>query len=114
MCLTNDQGELAHCTVKRLYGRTNKRDAAKQIGRHVLRLEHAQVSAEREQSKIQTASINDNIEIDLDKHYQISKTRKDAVDIYSYIYANPGDPAFDVRFRVCSLYISCGKCLIKG
>ena len=114
MCLTNDQGELAHRTVKRLYGRMNKHDAAKQIGRHVLQLKHAQVSAEREQSKIQTASINDNIEIDLDKHYQISKTRKDAVDIYSYIYANPGDPAFDVRFRVYSLYISCGKCLMKG
>ena len=113
MCLTNDQGELAYCMVKWLYGRTNKRNAAKQIGQHVLRLEHAQVS-EREQSKIQTASIDDNIEIDLDKHYQILKTQKDAVDIYSYIYANPSNPAFNVCFRICSLYISCSKCLSKG
>jgi len=103
MCLTNDQGELAHRMVKRLYGRMNKRNAAKQIGWHVLRLEHAQVSTEREQSKTQTASIDDNIEIDLDKHYQISKTRKDTVDIYSYIYANPGDPAFHICFCVCSI-----------
>jgi len=103
MCLTNDQGELAHCTVKQLYGRTNKRDAAKQIGRHVLQLKHAQVSTEHEQSKTQTASIDDNIEIDLDKHYQISKTRKDTMDIYSYIYANPSDPAFHVCFHICSI-----------
>ena len=90
--------------VKRLYKRTNKRNATKQIGQHVLRLEHAQRAAEREQSKTQTASVDDDIDVDLDKHYQISKTRKNTVDIYSYIYANPGDPAFDVRFWIPCTY----------
>jgi len=72
----------------------------KQIGRHVLRLEHAQLAAERKRSKTQTATVDDNIDLDLDKHYQISKMRKDAVNLYSYIYANPGDPAFDVCFCI--------------
>jgi len=82
----------------------NKHDATKQIGWHVLWLEHAQLATEREQSKTQTASVDDNIDIDLDKHYQISKTQKDAMNIYSYIYANPGDPAFDVCFCIPCTY----------
>ena len=94
--------------VKRLYGRTNKRNATTQIGQHVRQLERAQLAAEHEtmneRSKTQTARVDDDIDQDLDKHHQISKSRKDAVDIYSYIYANRGDPAFDVRLRIPCTY----------
>jgi len=55
-------------------------------------------------SKTQTARVDDDIDQDLDKHHQISKSWKDAVDIYSYIYANCGDPAFDIRLCVPCTY----------
>ena len=89
------QGELAHRLVKWLYGRTNKRDAAKQIRRHVRRLEQAQVA--EEQLKMKTG-IDDSIssEINLDARYQISYSRNDPVDVYTYVHANKGDPAFSV------------------
>ena len=46
---------MAHCLVKRLYGRTNKHDnATKQIGRHVRRLERAQRDADKK-----TADVSD-------------------------------------------------------
>ena len=96
--LTTAQGELAYRLVKRLYGRTNKRDATKQIGWHVIQVECAQLAADRQtiNKQSQTTSVNDNIDQDLEKHYQISKTWKDPLNIYDYIYANPGDPAFDI------------------
>jgi len=91
-------GELAHRTVKRLYGRTNKRDATKQIGQHVRRLERAELAADHPMTQMnqrcETASVNDNIDQDLEKHYQISKSRRDPVNLYSYVYENEGDPAF--------------------
>jgi hypothetical protein len=90
---THWQGELAHRLVKQLYGRTNKRDTTKQIGKRVRRLEQAQVATER--LKIKTG-MNDNIEINLDTRYQVSNARNDPVDIYAYVYANKGDPAFSV------------------
>ena len=40
------QGELAHRLVKRLYGLTNKRNIAKQIGNRVQRLERARMARE--------------------------------------------------------------------
>ena len=70
----------------------------------MLQLKHAQLATEHEQSKTQTTSIDDNIDIDLDKYYQISKTQKDGVNIYSYIYANPSDPAFDICFCIPCTY----------
>ena len=97
-------GELVHRTVKRLYGRTNKRDATRQIGQHVRRLERAQLDAERHTIKKRshkTTSVNhDIIDQDLEKHYQLSKTQRDAENIYSYVYDNIGDPAFKVCLRV--------------
>jgi hypothetical protein len=87
------QGELAHRLVKQLYGRTNKRDATKQIGKRVRQLEQAQVAAE--QRKIKN-SMDDIIEINLDTRYQVSNSRNDPINIYAYVYANRGDPAFSV------------------
>jgi hypothetical protein len=60
---THRQGEQAHWLVKQLYGRTNKRDATKQIRKQVRRLEQAQVATERR--KIKTG-MDDSIEINLD------------------------------------------------
>jgi len=81
-------GELAHRTVKRLYGRTNKRDATKQIGQHVRRLERAELAADHPMTQMnqrcETASVNDNIDQD--------------------VYENEGDPAF----KVCtSIHVPC-------
>jgi hypothetical protein len=98
------QGELAHHTVKQLYGRTNKWDATKQIGQHVRCLKLAQLATDHQsinkQSKTQTASGNDDLDQDLVQHYQISKSQKDIVDLYSYIYENAGDPTFNVCFHI--------------
>lgn len=92
------QGELAHRLVKRLYTRTNKRDATKQIGKHVRRLEQAQVAAEQLKIKTQTdmTQNDDSIEINLDTRYQLSHSRNDPVDIYAYVRTNRGDPALSV------------------
>ncbi|KAF8955098.1 hypothetical protein BDZ97DRAFT_1675233, partial [Flammula alnicola] len=92
-------GELAHRLVKRLYGRTNKRAATKQIGKRVRRLERAQLAAQRRQMKKKSKSINvqedqDPIERNLDERYQISRSKNDPIDIYSYVRANQNDPAF--------------------
>jgi len=86
------KGELAHRLVKRLYGRTNKRDATKQIGQHVRRLERAQKQAEMHSiNAIDNAAA---MEQDLDIRYQLSNSRKDPVNIYTYVCENQHDPAF--------------------
>jgi hypothetical protein len=54
----------------------------------VIRLEHAQLADDE--------TARDNIDQNLEKHYQISKSRKDPVNVYSYVYENEGDPAFTV------------------
>ena len=77
---------------------------AMQIGRHVQRLECAQLVAERQKlkSKDETLGIStdDSIDEDLDIHYQISNTRRDPVNIYTYVRANTEDPAFSVHLSV--------------
>jgi hypothetical protein len=37
------------------------------------------------------------MEQDSDAHHQISKSRNEPLNIYSYVYANRGDPAFVVH-----------------
>ena len=94
--------------MKRLYGRTNKRDATKQIGQHVVRLERAQLATEQQttgkRSKRPTTRVDDDIDEDLEKHYQVSKSRKNHKDLYGYVYENCGDPAFNVRLHVRCAY----------
>ena len=83
-----------------MYGRTNKRDATRQIGRHVRRLERAELAVDRhrlsKRSTTHTAGGKDDIDHDLEKHYQISKSRRDPVNIYTYVHKNNTDPAFNV------------------
>jgi len=94
-----EQGELAHRLVKRLYGRTNKRDATKQIGQRVRRIERARLTADRHRLKTQTkgrgVSVKEDTDQDLDKRYHMSSTRNDPVDLYSFVCENQGDPAFN-------------------
>jgi len=68
------------------------------------RLERAQLATDRQrimdESESETVSGNDDISQDLEAHYQISKSQKDSVNIYSYVCANHGDPAFNVRLCI--------------
>jgi len=68
-------------------------------------LEHAQLATEQQKMKAQSempgVSMDDNLDLNLDEHYQISNSRNDLVNIYTYIYANRNDPAF----TICS--VSC-------
>ena len=64
----------------------------KQIGRHIRQLEHAQ-----DGKKLNISNMNEvMMEQDSDTHHQISKSRNNPLNIYSYVYANQGDPAFVV------------------
>jgi hypothetical protein len=84
--------------VKRLYGRTNKRDATRQIGLHVRRLERAKHAADchrlKTQSEPRGVSIEENTDQNLDKRYHMSNSRNDPVNIYSFVRENQDDPAF--------------------
>jgi len=75
-----------------------------QIGRHVQRLERAQLAAEqqRQKNKDETpgVSTDDSIDQNLDVRYQILDSRNDPVDIYAYVCANLGDPALSVCLPV--------------
>lgn len=76
-----------------MYGRTNKHDATRQIGQHVRRLERAQLADDRQKH---TTGGTENIDQDMEKHYKISKSRRDPVNVYTYVYANDTDPSFNV------------------
>ncbi len=73
-----------------------------QIGKRVQRLERAQLAAKHRKLKEKSRPnlINDEeiLEKDLDVRYQISRSKNDPVDIWSYIRTNQGDPAFKVGF----------------
>jgi hypothetical protein len=76
--------------------------------RHLERSQHADSECPTTKKRShKTTSVDDNItDHDLEKHYQISKTQKDSENIYSYIYANVGDPAFKVCLRVPCTYLA--------
>ena len=97
-----------HRLVKRLYGRTNKWNATMQISKHVQCLEWAQLAPEHQKLKEKSRPnlINDEevLEKDLDVRYQISHSKNDPVDIWSYIRTNQGDSAFKVGFYLRWIY----------
>ena len=74
------------------------------------RVERAQLAADwqrlSKQSETQHISDHDddNIGQDMEIHHKISKSRKDAVSIYSYVCENHGDPAFKVCLHVLQTY----------
>ena len=93
-----EQGELAHRLVKRLYGRTNKRDATRQIGQRVRRLERAQLAADRHrlntQSERRGIGVREHIDHDLEKRYYISNSWNNPVNLYLLVHKHQGDLAF--------------------
>ncbi len=84
------QGELAHCTVKRFYSLTNKKNATKQIAKKYCR---KQLLQQAEQREIQEATSQSHLE----DHHFISASRNQPFNIYSFVHTNPGDPAKKVR-----------------
>ena len=74
----------------------------KQIGQHIKRVEHAKLAADRQRMNERSTSGDDdhNRGQDLEKHHQISKSQKDDMNIYSYVYAHRGDPAFNISLCV--------------
>jgi len=95
-----EQGELAHCLIKQLYGWSNKCDATRQIAQCMRWLEQAQLAANRHrlkmQSETQGVSIEENMDPSqyLEKQYHMSNSQNDPVNLYSYIHKNQADPAF--------------------
>jgi hypothetical protein len=101
--LSCQQGELAHKTVKRLYGSTNKRNAVHQIGKRYRRLERARLALDRKRphnhTKQKTTNQEDNQpDGDSELRYYISPSKNHSQDIFSTLRNNRGDPAYHVRF----------------
>lgn len=86
------QGELAHRTVKQLYGRSNKRNATKQIGRSVQRLERAKLNADQRNNTDDLAE-----DLGLDARYCIPNSQSNSVNIFNFVREHSGDPAIRVR-----------------
>lgn len=108
------QGELAHRLVKRLYGLTNKRDAAKQISRRVHRMEKAQKSLKRHATRAKLRqggratdlpTPSDSNPTDTDDSYFISPSVNKPIKLYNLIQSGQNDPAFKVRYGRIILFI---------
>ena len=93
-----EQGELAHLLVKRLYGRTNKCDATRQIGQHIRWLECARNAADRHwlktRSEMRGVNIEENTDQNLDKQYHMSNSWNNPVSLYPFVRENQDDPVF--------------------
>ena len=84
-----------------------------QIGKWVSQIEQAQLATEQQKQKAQheaqEVGTDDSMELNPGAHYQISNTRNDPVDIYTYVHENQDDPAFSV----CLSFGHCIHPLIK-
>ncbi|KAJ2925903.1 hypothetical protein H1R20_g11200, partial [Candolleomyces eurysporus] len=97
-------GELAHRLVKRLYGITNKRDAAKQIGNHVCRREQAELAQKvrLKQNKLRNVvhwksirtSTTLNFEDNREAQWHASINQNNPVDIARLVQSNHGNPTY--------------------
>jgi hypothetical protein len=101
LTLSGQQGELAHKTVKRLYGLTNKRKAENQIAKRYQRLERARLALHRKllhgPTKQKTTNQEDNQpDGDSELRYYISPSKNQPWDIFGTLRNNRGDPAYHV------------------
>ena len=100
--LSGQQGELAHKTVKRLYGLTNKRNAEHQIAKCYRRLERAHLALDRKRlrglTKQKTTNQEDNQDGDSELRYYISPSKNQPQDIFGTLHNNRADPAYRVCF----------------
>ncbi|KAJ7146778.1 hypothetical protein C8R44DRAFT_18711 [Mycena epipterygia] len=92
-------GELAHRVVKRLYGRTNKNNATKQmvqLERRETRIRRAKQAATAPKNRNAPAKFSDNdgsAYTGLDAHHYMSKLRKDPIHVLKFVQDNAHDPA---------------------
>ncbi|KAJ7721601.1 hypothetical protein B0H16DRAFT_1473776 [Mycena metata] len=92
-------GELAHRLVKRLYGRTNKNNATKQmtwLERRDTRICRAKQAAAAPRNRHSQRSFSDNDGADyagLDAHHSMSKARKNPIHLLKFVQKNAHDPA---------------------
>lgn len=112
------QGELEHRRVKRIYGRTNKNSAIKQMTKHErreTRLLRAQRAAGTEHSKSHPHHVefleDDALPYtDVSMHHHISDSKKHGQDLFSLSRLFPDDPATKVSN---SVYAFDGHLLIE-
>jgi hypothetical protein len=107
------QGELEHRRAKRLYGRTNKNHAIRQMTRHerretrLLRARAASTAfpALASKAKIVKESHSHHVAfseneplpyVDADMHHHISDSKRHYQDAFSFAQKNPDDPATKV------------------
>lgn len=97
----NFQGELAHRLVKRLYGRTNKNQAIRQIAkqeRRMTRLRRARNAAIAPHNKKHSHHVgfSDNDPLSytgLDLHHHMSDSKNYPQHLLSFVREPPNDPA---------------------
>jgi len=74
-------------------------------------MEQAQLAMEQQDTNAQDVDADDGMELNPDARYQISNTRNDAVDLYTYVRENIDDPALSVSiyFEHC-VYLLIKQC----
>ncbi|KAG6807184.1 hypothetical protein H0H92_008486, partial [Tricholoma furcatifolium] len=87
-------GELAHKTVKRLYGLTNKKDAEKQIAKRVRRMEKARMASKHRGRDTHQPDNVAPVKDDSNQHYIISHSRNSPVFLYAVLLKHRDDPAY--------------------
>ena len=97
------QGELAHCFVKRLYGRTNKKNAVKQIAkneRRNARLSHAHeaAAAPHQSHHVQFSDHDPLPPTSFHQHHHMSDSKNFPHHLMSFISQPPNDPAKKMSF----------------
>jgi hypothetical protein len=104
------QGELEHRRAKRLYGRTNKNQAIRQMTRHerretqLLRVRRANVAANGRTTHSHHVDFSENDPLpyaDTEMHHHISDSRRHYQDAFSFVKGAPQDPA--TKVRTCDL-----------
>ena len=105
------QGELAHCFVKRLYGRTNKNNAAKQIAkneRRNARLRRArEAAAAPHQHHSHHVKFSDHDPLPptgFHQHHHMSDSKNFPHHLMGFISQPPNDPAKKVGFYLLGLF----------
>ncbi|KAF7332930.1 hypothetical protein MVEN_02398900 [Mycena venus] len=92
-------GELAHRLVKRLYGRTNKRNAIKQIARlerRHTRIHRAKQAATDPRNRAKASKFSDHdgsVYTGLDAHHCMSRLHRKPTHIMKFVQTNAHDPA---------------------
>ncbi|KAJ7732533.1 hypothetical protein B0H16DRAFT_1770162 [Mycena metata] len=89
-------GEALHKLVKSLYGLTNKRSHASQIGKRYMRIQRAKLAARRVRKHGHHMAIGEDDPLGAtppDIHHHTSRARRKPLDIFSSFHSRTGDPA---------------------